>query len=287
MSDGHPDTSRVAEAFHCAFVAKYATLSRQKYPRLAGRLPYHGQDVHVIYGGNRWWQILCISGPRYGDMRFGPAGRFTMQGVDPETYPDLADLPDQASSRKEEFRLAMGADMVIYHEVLPPPWPAPESEPDMVVTATKLAERLVDEHASPLLEFEAMKNKLASMRNGHQLETDINEAMACYVSEHYRAAVVTLCAAAESALVGRLEEMGHPIRQEERSRILGHEHHSFSTMVVEAYRGGAIGVKTRDGLEMLTGLRRGTDHCRPDATTKDDAEFAWSTLQLLLRDLTK
>jgi hypothetical protein len=81
--------------------------------------------------------------------------------------------------------------------------------------------------------------------------------------------------------------MGHPIRQEERSRILGHEHHSFSTMVVEAYRGSAIGVRTRDRMEMLTGLRRGTEHCRPDATIKDDAEFAWSTLQLLLRDLTK
>jgi hypothetical protein len=125
------------------------------------------------------------------------------------------------------------------------------------------------------------------MRNSRQLLDDMREARDCIRSEHYRAAIVTCCAAAESALVGRLEEAGHPIRQEERSRVLGHEHHSFPVMVQEVYRSGAITSKTRERLDMLNSLRRGFEHCRPDASAQDDAAYAWQSLEQLLRELAK
>jgi|GEM_PF-4826085 len=285
MINEHPDPGRLADAFHAAFVTTYSTLARQKYRRHAGHFPYHGQDVHVIYGGNRWWQILCTPGQRSGNIRVGPVGRYTIEAVDTVTFPDLATLPDETSPRKEEFRLAMGVDFFIYHEAFAPPGPASES--DIVAAATALARELVDRHGASFLEIEELKARVAKMRNASQIVHDMDEALACLLSEHYRAAVVTACATAESAIVGRLEELGHPIRQEERSRVLGHEHHSFAGMVAEAYRSGAITVKTRDRLELLDGLRRGTDHCRPDATIEDDAAFTWLTLQHLLRDLTR
>lgn len=281
----HSLSVQLADAFHAAFVTAYTALARQKYPRHAARLPFHGQDVHVICGGNRWWHILCVSEQGYGETRIGPYGRYTVQVVDPVTHPDLADLPDQNSPRKEEFRLLLGAGFFIYHEAYAPP--GPTSEDEMSAAGTALAERLVAEHVAPLLEFDALKTRLSNMRNAAQLLHDVDEALACLLSEHYRAAIVVICAAAESALVGRLEEMGHPIRQEEHSRTLGHEHHSFSGIVAESYRRGAITIKTRDRLEMLNGLRRGTEHCRPDATIQDDALYCWTTVQQLLGDLAR
>jgi hypothetical protein len=274
-----------ATAFHTAFVSAYVKAARLKYVRLASLLPYHGQDVHIIHGGNRWWQIVCIPGQRAGDVHLGPVGIFTQQFADPVIYPDLADLPDLNSSRREEFRLAMNVDFFIYHEAYAPP--EPPGEDALAIAATALAERLVDEHAAPLVELELLKTKLSSLRNSHQLLDDMREARDCMRTEHYRAGIVTCCAAAESALVGRLEEMGHPIRQEERGRVLGHEHHSFPVMVQEAYRSGAITSKTRDRLDLLNGLRRGVEHCRPDATAQDDAAYAWQSLEQLLREFTK
>ncbi len=278
-------SANLATAFHTAFVSSYVRAARQKYVRLASLLPYHGQDVHIIHGGNRWWQILCIPGQHAGDVHLGPVGCFTLQFADPVIYPDLADLPDQNGSRREEFRLAMNVDFFIYHEAYAPSGPPAEDE--LVAAATALAERLVDEHAAPLVELELLKTRLSSLRNAHQLLDDMREARDCMRSEHYRAAIVTCCAAAESALVGRLEEMGHPIRQEERGRVLGHEYHSFPVMVQEAYRSGAITSKTRDRLELLNSLRRGMEHCRPDATAQDDATYAWQSLEQLLRGFAK
>jgi hypothetical protein len=285
MTTEAPDTGQLAEAFHTAFVVTYTNAARQKYPKLATRLAFHGQDVHVIHGGNRFWHILCLPGQRYGDVRLGPVGRFTLQAVNPGNCPDLADLPDHSNPRKEEFRLSMNVDFFIYHEAVAPPWPT--SDAALVPTAIALAERMVDEHAAPYLEVEALKSKTSLMRNAHQLEHDISEAFSCLVSEHYRAAIVTICASCESAIVGRLEDMGHPIRQEERARVLGHEFHSVYSMVNELYRAAVITSKTRERMDILNGLRRGSEHCRPDADLKDDADYAWQTLLQLLRELTK
>ena len=281
----NPASAELAAAFHAAFASTYVRLARQKYPRFASQLPYHGQDVHVIHGGNRWWHVLCVPGQHEGDIRLGPVGRYTLHGANPALYPDLADLPDQSGPRKEEFRLAMGVDFLIYHEAFAPP--GPPSEETLAAAATALAERLVEAHAAPFVELDALKTKLSVIRNVHQLQEDLNEAAACLQSEHYRAAIVTCCAAAESALVGKLEEVGHHIRQEERGRVLGHEHHSFPTMVQELYRRGGLTIKTRDRLELLNGLRRGTEHCRPGATLHDDATFSWQALVQLLRELAK
>lgn len=277
------NTNRLAEAFHTAFGAAYIAAARQRYPRFVTQLPFHAQDVHIIHGGNRWWHILCIAGQLHGDVRMGPVGRFTLQFVDTNTHPDLASLPDQSGPRKEEFRLAMGARGYIYHEAFTPPWPSSESA--LAGVATALAERLVHEHASGLLELEALRSRVSGLRNGHQVLHDLDEALACLWAERYRAGTVTMCSAAESAIVGRLEDLGHPIRQEERARVWGHEHHSFVVMLAEIYRRGAITSKTRDALELLSGIRRGIEHVRPDATWQDDADFAWATLQLLLNDL--
>ena len=69
--------------------------------------------------------------------------------------------------------------------------------------------------------------------------------------------------------------------------MLGHEFHSVYSMVSELYRAAIITSKTRERLDVLNGLRRGSEHCRPDAVAKDDAEYAWQTLLQLLRELTK
>lgn len=280
-----PSPGRLAEAFHRAFIDAYTKTARQKLPRLASRLPFHGQDVHVIYGGTRWWHLLCIPGFHAGDTRYGPVGRFTMQAVDAATYPGLADLPDQNNPRQEEFRLAIGAGFYIYHEVLTPPLPASETEMDALGIAA--AQRVLNEHAAPLVELETLRAKLGAMRNAYQLFHDLDEAMDCLLAQHYRAAIATICAAAESGVVGRVEEMGHPIRQEERSRVLGHEQHSFPSLVTEVYRAGVVSAKTRERLDTLNCLRRGIEHCRPDATIHDDATYAWETLRLLLTELAK
>jgi hypothetical protein len=278
------ESAHLAIAFHSAFATTYVRLARQKYPRHFGHFPFHSQDVHVIHGGNHWWHIVCLPGQRDGMLNLGPIGRYTLQAADAESYPDLADLHDDNVPRKEEFRLAMGVDACIYHEAFAPPIPGHEQ---LAGAAAALAARLVDADAAEFLELEALKSKLSSMRNAHQFLHDLSEARSCLRSGHHRAAVVTCCATAESAVVGRLEEMGHAIRQEERNRVLGHEHHSFPAMVHEVYRGGRISVKTRDALETLNSLRRGAEHCRPDATLQDDAAFAWATLVQLLRELAK
>ncbi len=278
-------SARLAAVFHTSFASAYVRLARRKYARVMNHLPFRAQDVHVIHGGNRWWQILCVAGQCNGDMRVGPVGRYTLQAADPGAYPDLAELPDQNSPHKEEWRLAMGADFFIYHEAFAPPGPPAEEE--LIAAATALAERLVDAHGASYVELDALKAKLANLRNAHQLLHDLNEVQACLWSEHYRAAVVTCCAAVESALVGRLEEQGHPIRQEEHRREMGHEYHSFPALVQEIYRGGRVSSKTRERLDLMTGLRRATEHCRPDATLQDDALYAWETTLQLLRELAK
>jgi hypothetical protein len=212
-------------------------------------------------------------------------GRYSLQAADPEVFPDLAALPDQDSPCKEEFRLAMGVDFPIYHEAFAPP-----GLPDVdaiEAAARALATRLVGEHAASHVELAAITSKLSSSHNARQFLGDLHEAQACMYAERYRAAIVTCCAAAEGALVGKLEALGHPIRQEERNRVLGHEHHSYPAMVQEAYRSSAITGKTRESLDILPGLRRGLEHCRPDATLQDDAAFAWTALVQLLRELAK
>ncbi len=284
MEEG-PAFAYLAELFHAAFVRAYAATARARYLRLASRLPFHGQDVHVIHGGNRWWHVVCVPGSHSGDLRLGPVGRWTILSVDAESCPDLNGLRDQSDPRKEDFRFIVGATSFIYHEAFPLPWQM--SDDELATTATTLANRLVDEHAAPLLQLEAVRSRVSSLRNATQLLRDMNEAIACMHSEHHRAAIATISAAAESALVGCLEEMGHPIRQEERGRVLGHEHHYLSGMVAEAYRHSAITIRTRDRLEILDSLRRGTDHCRPDATAQDDVAFAWATLQQLLLELAR
>ncbi len=285
MTNIQPTSHDLADAFHSAFVATYVTLARRKHPRYAIHFPFHGQDVHVIHGGNRWWHILCIPGQYHGDARLGPIGRYTVQAVDATTHPDLASLPDETTARKEEFRLTVGADLCLYHEAFAPP--GPPDAATLADMATNLARRLVDEHSARFVELEALKAKAASLRNANQIALDLNEAVACLLSGHERAAIVLLCSAAEAAIVGRLEELGHPIRQEERGRVLGHEHHSFTVMVAELYRRNATQAKTRERLDVLNGLRRGTEHCQPDATLHDDAVFTWITLQLLLNDLAR
>jgi hypothetical protein len=285
METPPPNSGRLAEAFHISFVDAYTRTARAKHPRLASHLPFHGQDVHVIHGGNRWWQILCVPGQHAGDIRYGPVGRFTLLTVDTTTYPDLAALPDQNGPRREEFRLAVGAGFFIYHEAFAPP--GMSSEDDASAAGAALGERLEPEHAGPLIELDTFKTRLANMRNSYQLFHDLDEALDCLLAQHYRAAIATTCAAAESAVVGRVEEMGHPIRQEERGRVLGHEQHSFPSMVAEVYRAGVVTPKTRARLDMLNSLRRGIEHCRPDATIHDDAMYAWETLRLLLTELAK
>lgn len=283
--DAFPESAARAHAFHSAFARTYVQTARQKYPRLFGHFPFHSQDVHVIHGGNRWWHVLCLEGQRDGDLRLGPIGRFTLQAADPEVYPDLTALQDLDAPCKDAFCLAMNADFPIYHEAFAPP--GVPAQADVEAAATALAIRLVSEYAADHVELEAITSKIAVQPNARQFLGDLHEAKACMRAGRYRAAVVTCCASAEGALVGKLEEMGHPIRQEERNRLLGHEYHSYPALVQEAYRRSAISSKTRDALEVLTGLRRGLDHSRPDATLHDDAQFAWTTLVQLLRELAR
>ncbi len=285
MMDAFPESAERAAAFHAAFALTYVRTARQKYPRLFGHFPYHSQDVHIIHGGNRWWHVLCIPGQRDGDLRVGPVGRFTLQAADPEVYPDLAAMNDLDTPCKEAFCVAMNADFPIYHEAFPPP--GVPSHDAVTEAATALALRLVTEHAAGHVELESIISKISSLHNARQFINDLHEAQACLRAERYRAATVVCCAAAEGALVGKLEDMGHAIRQEERTRVLGHEHHSYPAMVQELYRRSAITGKTRDSLDVLNGLRRGLDHSKPDATMKDDATFAWTTLVQLLRELAK
>lgn len=283
--DAFPESAERAVAFHAAFAQTYVKTARLKYPRMFGQFPFHSQDVHVIHGGHNWWHVACIPGQRDGDLRLGPIGRFTLQAADPDVYPDLAALVDLDTPCKEAFCLAMNADFPLYHEAFAPP--GVPSQADVEAAATALAIRMVDEHAAGHVELEAITSKIASLHNARQFLNDLYEARACMRAGRYRAAVVTCCAAAEGALVGKLEDMGHPVRQEERTRVLGHEHHSYPAMVQEVYRRSAVSGKTRDGLDTLNGLRRGLDHSRPDATMQDDAEFAWTTLVQLLRELAK
>jgi hypothetical protein len=67
-------SAHLATAFHTAFAGAYVQAARHKYPRLVGLLPYHGQDVHIIHGGNRWWQILCIPGQSAAMCIWGRSG---------------------------------------------------------------------------------------------------------------------------------------------------------------------------------------------------------------------
>ena len=100
---------------------------------------------------------------------------------------------------------------------------------------------------------------------------------------------MTICAAASQRWSGKLEDMGHPIRQEERSRVAGPRAslvpvHGAASSTAR----GVITSKTRERLDLLNGLRRGSEHCRPDATAKDDADYRLGRRSLqLLRELAK
>lgn len=283
--DEQIDFAHNVDVFHEAFSLAYVRAARASYRRAADYLPYRGQDVHIIHGGKHWWHIVCISGQGAGNLRIGPAGRYNVDAVDAKDWPDLELLQDEHDPRKEDFRLNVGIVDFIYHQAFAPPFAF--SDEDMAQAGVALALEMVQEHAAGFDSVEKLRKRVTGLRNGHQLAQDISETMACLLSEHYRAAIATSCAAAESALLGRLEELGHPIRKEERARLMGHERHYLSGMIAEAYRQGAISAKARDRLDMLDSLRRGTDHCRPDATVHDDAVFAWATLELTLGELVK